>query len=239
MSSSRRPGWSRFPTRSARVVLVAVVVLFAGCEWLLSLDTIPPECWITSPADSAMVSGNVNVRAEAFDSVGVERIEFYADGVRFATDSSSQASTTWDVSGLPEESWHQLFCIAYDLAGNAGYSDTVSVRVASASQRSVYHGSLSVSAGAYVGVKFETLVGDSLKGEARAASGGTIGRFIWLDNANYQQFKQGGSYTSLYEVTGVSELSLAQPVPAAGTYYLVFANTQSSRQTYWVRFVLE
>lgn len=226
--------------RPGRAVGLAVgILLVAGCEWLLSLDRVPPECWITSPADSAMVSGRVNVQAEAYDSVAVERIDFYADGVLFATDSSSEASATWDVSALPEGSWHQLFCVAYDFAGNAGYSDTVSVRVASASQRSVYHGSLSVAAGGYAALKFEALAGDSLVGDARAAAGGTIGRFSWLDNANYQQFRQGGNYTAIHELTGISELALGQRVPGAGTYYLVFANTQSSRQTYWVRFVLE
>lgn len=225
--------------RAGRAVLAAGLVLFAGCEWLLSFDRVPPECWITSPADSAMVSGRVTVRAEAFDSIGVERIDFYADGVRFATDSSSPASAAWDASALPDDSWHQLFCVAYDLSGNAGYSDTISLRVAKASQRSVYHGTLSIPPNSHVAVRFEALAGDSLAGEARDVTGGTIGRFIWLDSANYQQFRQGGTYTAILEFARVSELSLASPVPGAGTYYLVLASSQSFRQTCWLRFVLE
>uniref|UniRef100_A0A7C4CE17 Uncharacterized protein n=1 Tax=candidate division WOR-3 bacterium TaxID=2052148 RepID=A0A7C4CE17_UNCW3 len=239
LSSNRRQNWSLRFAFLCRAGFAAAVLLLAGCEWLLSLDRVPPECWITSPADSAIVSGYVSVRAQAYDSLVVERIDFYADGALFATDSSDYASATWNATALPEESWHQLFCIAYDLAGNAGYSDTISVKIASASQRSVYHGTLSVPAGGYVAVKFEALAGDTLAGEARAASGGVIGRFSWLDDANYQQFRQGATYTAIHEVVGVGELSMTRPVPGAGTYYLVFANSQSSRQTYWARFTLE
>jgi len=224
---------------AARLLPALVLVAATGCEWLLKLDRTPPTCVITSPADSAVVSGRVRVRAEAYDSVALDRVDFYADGVWFGTDSNVQATATWDVTSLPSQSWHRLFCVALDLAGNAGYSETISVQVVEASQRSVYHGTLRVPRNGYVAVRFEAREGDTLAGEARDATGGLISRFMWLDNANYLQFWQGGTYSTLFELAGVSELSLRQAVPGEGAYSLVFVNERSYEQTYWARFVLE
>jgi hypothetical protein len=76
-----------------------MVVMFAGCEWLLGLDTTPPTCQISSPADSSLVNGLVSIAATATDSIGVERVEFYVDGSLVGTDSSSPYAGSWDASG--------------------------------------------------------------------------------------------------------------------------------------------
>jgi hypothetical protein len=228
-------------TRRALAVLagLAVLVLFAGCEWLFSLDTTPPTCQITSPVESALVNGVVSIAATATDSFGVERVEFYADGTLVGTDSSAPYAGSWDASGLAEQSQHTLSCIAYDLAGNKGYSDTVTVEIAGVGQTSVYHGELEVPARGREAVQFDALGGDTLAGDAQVASGGALSSFMWLDNDNYQKYVTNQAYTALFQSDNFSQMSMRQAVPAVGKYYIVFVNAGSAIVKCWARFVLE
>jgi hypothetical protein len=224
------------------VVLIAALValvLFAGCEWLLGLDTTPPTCHITSPVDSASVNGVVPVAATASDTVGVDRVEFYADGSLVSTDSFSPHAASWDASGLAERTWHSLSCIAYDLAGNKGYSDTIAVEIAAVGQRSVYHGELEVQAHAREVVSFDANAGDTLSGDAQVASGGALSMFLWLDKDNYQKYVANQSYTALFRQDNFSQMSMRQGVATSGKFYLVFANAGGSAVKCWARFVLE
>jgi hypothetical protein len=226
--------------RIAAVLLVAAAVaVVAGCDWLLGLDTTPPICAITCPADSAAVNGVVQIVATASDSVGVERVEFYADGTIVGTDSSVPYSTSWDASSLAEGSWHSVSCIAYDLDQNKGYSDTVLVVIAAAGQRSVYHGELDISAGTRQALRFDARAADTLAGDVQVVSAGALSSFMWLDDANYQKYLASQTYTALFRQDGFQQMSVRQPVPAGGSYYLVFANSGGSALKCWVRFVLE
>jgi len=224
------------------VVLLAAFVglaTFAGCSWLLGLDTTPPTCQITSPTDSAAVSGTALIAATAFDSVGVERVEFYADGSLVGTDSSSPYSASWDVSGLSDRSWHTLNCIAFDAAQNKGYSDTISVEIAASGQTSVYHGEVDVTAGSNEAVWFNAQVGDTLAGDVQVATGGTLSSFMWMDSDNYQKYAANQSYTALFRQDGFSQMSMQAAIPAAGKFYIVFVNNAGATVTCWARFVLE
>lgn len=229
--------------RTRRVVgvllAVAAMTVFAGCEWLLGLDTTPPTCHITSPADSTSVSGVVPLAATAFDSIGVDRVEFYADGSRVSTDSFSPYAASWDVSGFAEGTWHSVSGIAYDLSGNKGYSDTVAVEIAAVGQRSVYHGELEVAARSDSAVWFNAVVGDTLSGDAQVVTGGTLSMFLWLDQDNYQKYIANQSYTALFRQDNFSQMSMRQGVATSGKFYLVFANAGSSAVKCWARFVLE
>jgi hypothetical protein len=217
----------------------AALVLFAGCEWLLGIDTTPPTCQITSPADSTAVNGVVPLAATASDSIGVDRVEFYADGSLVSSDSFSPYAANWDVSGLSEESWHYLSCVAYDLAGNKGYSDTVAVEIAALGPRSVYHGELDVQATGREVVSFDANPGDTLSGDVQIVAGGTLSAFLWLDRDNYQKYIANQSYTALFRQESFSQMSMRQGVATSGKFYLVFANAGSSEVKCWVRFVLE
>lgn len=232
---------SELGTRRVLVILAASValVLFAGCEWLLGLDTTPPTCQITSPADSASVNGVVPLAATAFDSTGVDRVEFYADGSLVSSDSFSPYTASWDVSGLAEGTWHSVSGIAYDLSGNKGYSDTVAVEIAALGQRSLYHGELDVQAQGRQVVSFDANPGDTLSGDVQAVAGGTLSTFLWLDQDNYQKYIANQSYTALFRQNNFSQMSMRQPVVASGKFYLVFANATSSAVRCWARFVLE
>jgi len=224
------------------VVLLAAfagLVAFAGCDWLLGQDTTPPTCQITSPADSASVNGVVTMAATATDSVGVERVEFYADGTLVGTDSFTPYSASWDASALAEGSWHSLSCIAYDAAQNKGYSDTIAVVIAGIGQTSVYHGELDVTARGREAVWFNAHVGDTLAGQVLVVSGGTLSSFMWMDSDNYQKYITNKSYTVLFQQDNFSQMSMRQGVASAGKLYLVFANAGNSAVKCWARFVLE
>jgi hypothetical protein len=228
-------------TRRLFTILAACAVLggVAGCEWLLGLDTTPPTCQITSPTDSASVSGVVPIAATASDSVGVDRVEFYADGSLVGTDSSSPYAGSWDASALAEGTWHSLSCIAYDLDGNKGYSDTLAVVVAGVGERSVYHGEVEVEAGYARSVSFNATAGDTLGGDVQVVSGGMLTKFLWLDQNNYTKFAASQPYTALFEKDNFTQASLRQAVPSTGKFYLAFANGGSATVKCWVRFVLE
>jgi len=220
-----------------RIVLAAGLVAGLGCEFLLG-DRTPPSCIITYPTDSTIVSGTVIVRAEAFDSSGVAVIRFYVDNALLRAESSDAATANWDTRSLEQQSWHRLWCSAMDIAGNEGYSDTVTVQVAQAGQRDVFHGELELDPGYYTWVRFKAEMSDTLAGEARAVSG-TIGLFLWLNRAEFHKFRQHQAYTPLYQKQKVAEFSMSEPVPSADSFYLVFGNDSTVTQRYWGRFVLE
>ncbi len=219
--------------------LLFILLLGPGCELLTLFDRTPPVCSIRSPADSAIVTGIVQVTAEAFDSSGVATIEFYADGVMFARESSDRATVEWDTRQLAESSWHELFCIATDIAGNRGASDTVNVRVQIIAQRNVFHGQITITNNRYREIKFRANAQEKLIGEARSATSGVITQFLLLDEVNYNNYRRNQSYTALYEKSNVRELSISYQFSADGFYYLIFFNNTGTSQTYWGRFVRE
>jgi hypothetical protein len=186
-----------------------------------------------------MVNGVVPIAATAFDSIGVERVEFYADGSLVGTDSAEPYSGSWDASGQAEQSRHSLSCIAYDLAQNKGYSDTVAVEIAVVGQTSIYHGELEVPARGREAVSFDATGGDTLAGDAQVVTGGTLSSFMWLDNDNYQKYVANQTYTALFQQDNFTQMSMSQAVPAAGKYYIVFANAGNAAVKCWARFVLE
>jgi len=221
---------------SARLALV-LGLLTSGCDWLL--DKEPPVCHVLAPADSAMVSGMVLVQASAFDSNSVTCVNFYADGAMFASDSTESYSGQWDTQGLAEHSWHSLFCIAYDFAGNIGYSETLQVEVVSAGGRAIYHGRIDLGSGYYYPVGFTASTGDTLAGDFRVQSGGALTSFLWLDKANYHLFQASSPYTSLLREDNRTELSVSQAVVTNDSFYLVFLNTGGSQISIWARFSVE
>jgi hypothetical protein len=227
-------------SRHVAPLLAAGLLLVAGsgCDWLLKLDHEPPFCFWRNPADSSLVSGTVLLQVDAIDSVGVAKVEFYADGSWLATDSAQPFSFYWETGTLPDRSWHTLFCVATDLAGNQGFSDTIAVQVVQGGQRSVYHGEFELPSGYFKSVQFEPEAGDTLAGDLLVQSG-NISRLVWLDEANYQLFRDGHAYTAVFEVAAVHEHSMRRAVPTGGRQYIAFVNTEGSPRTVWARFTLE
>lgn len=215
-----------------------LVLAFAGCDWLFGVDTEPPRCSVEQPADSAIVSGLVQFRAEASDTQGVSRVDFFVDGALLAIDSAPSWSVDWDTRGLVERSWHRLHCVAYDPAGNAGYSDTISVEVVGGGASAVFHGRIDLPTGYFFPVQFSARAGDTLDGGFRL-TGGALSRFSWLDAANYELFRAGNPYSAVYERQNSNNDEVRMAVPGDGTYHLVFLNTSGDSISCWARFSLE
>jgi hypothetical protein len=211
----------------------------AGCDLFRLEDRIPPTCRITSPADSSQVSGTVPIQVSAFDSTGVASVQFLVDAAVVATKTDSPYTVSWNTEGLAEQSWHQLTCVAEDLVGNKGYSDTVWVQIATVGQRNVYHGEIEVQQGRYQSVEFEAVAGDTLSGDIRVSAGGTLSTFAWLDSTQYVEFRAGRAYTALFSRSDFAELGMNQAVTSSGEFHLVFANSGTGTKNLWVRFTLE
>jgi len=86
-------------------------------------EQVPPTVGITSPLNSATVSGVVTVSAGAADNVGVTKVEFYANGVLNATDTASPYTYSWDTTTVASGA-NTLMVKAYDAAGNASQSSS-------------------------------------------------------------------------------------------------------------------
>jgi hypothetical protein len=89
-------------------------------------DTTPPSVAITSPPNGATVRNTVSVTVNASDNVGVTRVELYVDGVIKSTSTSAPFTTKWN-SRKASNGAHTLQCRAYDAAGNAGVSPSITV----------------------------------------------------------------------------------------------------------------
>jgi len=97
------------------------------CELVMDLQS--PQVSIVSPTNGSTVRGLVTVTAEAQDNVGVSRVEFYIDGTKVAENTSKPYQYNWNTVGLTNDSTHTIQAKAYDIIGNPGQSNIVSVRV--------------------------------------------------------------------------------------------------------------
>lgn len=110
-----------------RVDASAAVKAAAGS--VLAVDTQAPVAAISAPLASSTVSGVVAVNVNATDNVGVARVELKVNGSTVAVDSAAPFAFSWDSAGVAN-GMASLVVTAYDAAGNAGASSTVSVNVA-------------------------------------------------------------------------------------------------------------
>lgn len=84
-----------------------------------SVDAIPPTVTITNPTAGTTIGGSaVNITAAANDNVGVSKVEIYVDGVLSFTSNLAPYNFSW----IPTSGAHSIEAIAYDAAGNTGYS---------------------------------------------------------------------------------------------------------------------
>lgn len=120
-------GWDQY-TGWGRVNAYKAVLMAASYSPSVRAagDTSAPTVTLTSPANGATVTGAVTLTASASDNVGVTTIDFYVDGTRVAGGSSTTAF--WDSRSVSNGS-HAIYAKAYDAAGNASTSPTVTVNV--------------------------------------------------------------------------------------------------------------
>jgi hypothetical protein len=93
-----------------------------------TIDNTPPVVNIINPPDGQIVSGTVNIFAEATDNVQVERVEFFIDGLLESTASNSPFDYSWNTA-LADTGIHNIFARAYDLSNNSAVSPAITVTV--------------------------------------------------------------------------------------------------------------
>lgn len=111
----------------------AATAVRAAVARTVKADTQAPTTAITAPLASDTVSGLVNVNMAASDNVGVVRADLKVNGTVVATDGSAPFAFTWDSAGVAN-GMATLNVVAYDAAGNAGVSPSVTVNVANAAK---------------------------------------------------------------------------------------------------------
>ncbi|OJW96543.1 MAG: serine protease [Thiobacillus sp. 65-1402] len=109
---------------SGRVDAAAAV---QSANQTIAADTQAPSVSIASPT-GGRVSGVVPVDVNYSDNVGVTRADFYVNGQLAASDSLAPFAFAWDTAGKADGSY-TLSVQAYDAAGNRGTSPSVAVTV--------------------------------------------------------------------------------------------------------------
>lgn len=111
------------------------IPLFEAIKADLNFDSLPPTIFITAPLDRSLVSGTLLVSAQAGDNVAVTKVEFYLNGLRQFTDSTTPYAWTWDTSVFANGPY-TLSAKAYDAAGNVAASPDVNITVNNGSDSS-------------------------------------------------------------------------------------------------------
>jgi hypothetical protein len=84
---------------------------------------------MTSPSAGSTIGGSITLSATASDNVGVTHVEFYRDsGILLGSDTTSPYSMSFDTTAIADGS-HGFYAKAYDAAGNASLSASVSVTI--------------------------------------------------------------------------------------------------------------
>lgn len=91
-------------------------------------EVIKPTAAITLPGDGTTVSGNANISAQAWDNVGVVKVELYKDAELLGTLTASPYNFVWDTRTVTD-GLSSLTIKAYDAAGNVGTSNVVRLNV--------------------------------------------------------------------------------------------------------------
>jgi hypothetical protein len=105
-------------------VVAIYLLLWIGCG---GGDNEAPVIEITYPADGAVVSGTIDITAEASDENEVDSVQFYIDDTLRSTSTVEPYEYAWVTTDCENQSSHTIYAVAYDAAENVGISDTVSV----------------------------------------------------------------------------------------------------------------
>ena len=92
-------------------------------------DKTPPTVSLTNPANGSTLSNSIWIDVVASDDVGVTKVEFYVDDKKTSKDDTTVPfSQSLDTKTLSNGS-HTLRARAYDGAGNATWSASISINV--------------------------------------------------------------------------------------------------------------
>jgi hypothetical protein len=93
---------------------------------VINSDTIPPVVSINYPTNGALVSGKINIQANATDNFQVSKVEFYIGNNLKCTDTIAPYNCTWQVAGKKGTNFN-IQAKAYDSSGNSN-SNTINVK---------------------------------------------------------------------------------------------------------------
>jgi Bacterial Ig domain/Papain family cysteine protease len=91
-------------------------------------DNIPPTVSITSPANTATVSGTIPITVNTSDNVGVSSVSLSVDGAAAGSSSIYPFTVSWN-SSMVSNAAHTLMVTAKDAAGNTAASNSIQVTV--------------------------------------------------------------------------------------------------------------
>ena len=111
---------------------------------LIQVDTVAPSVSLTAPAANAILSGPVNLTANAADNVAIDHVDFLVDGVAVGRATSSPFGISWSSSTVAD-GLHTISARAVDTAGNQATTSARSVRVANVNL--LQNGSLEAATG--------------------------------------------------------------------------------------------
>ena len=99
------------------IIFIATIYLFfSGCEKNGPLagepDQIPPELSLVGFIDSTiqLVHGTVTITAEAYDSIGINKIDFFIDNALMFMDTSEPYVYEWDTGEHSNCEMHTIIC---------------------------------------------------------------------------------------------------------------------------------
>ena len=96
---------------------------------LIQIDTVAPTVSLTAPAANAILSGIVNLTANAADNVAVGHVDFLVDGVVVGQAAASPYGFAWSSTSVAD-GLHTVSARAVDTAGNQATTSAISVHVA-------------------------------------------------------------------------------------------------------------
>ena len=102
----------------------------AIATWTVAVneDTTPPSVTLTAPADGAVLSGTIELTADAADDVAIARVDFLVDGVVVASDDTAPYQASWDTTAAGDGA-RTLSARAFDASSNDATSASVAVTV--------------------------------------------------------------------------------------------------------------
>jgi hypothetical protein len=99
------------------LAIIMFLLLISGCTMK---DNVAPQVAFVDLQNGSKVSGEVLVKVNASDNVGVTKVEIYIDQNMVKELSQAPYEYTWDTNNLTYSSTHTLKAMAYDKAGNVG-----------------------------------------------------------------------------------------------------------------------
>jgi hypothetical protein len=138
----------------------------------VTADTTPPTVSLSHPLPGSTVSGEVTIRADAFDNIAVASVQFFVNGLTIGSetpvDTTPPYTATW-ATRISGNGTYTLTAVARDANGNQTMSAPVTVTVANVTP-----------AGLVAAFGFEEGAGTSVADSSGRGNDGTVSGAAWV-----------------------------------------------------------